>query len=78
MADLHKAIRAIHNNVVHIVGETKDNIKAYDSSESEVTLNWTNIEAWTDPNAYQISRKYLFLIQLYQASLKCIYLNLLL
>ena len=55
MADLHKAIRAIHNNVVHIVGETKDNIKAYDSSESEVTLNWTNIEAWTDPNAYQIS-----------------------
>ena len=58
MADLHKAIRAIHNNVVHIVGETKDNIKAYDSSESEVTLNWTNIEAWTDPKAYQISRKY--------------------
>ena len=57
MADLHKAIRATHGTVVHIVGDTKDNIKAYDSSESEVTLNWTNIEAWTDPNAYQISRK---------------------
>ena len=56
MADLHKAIRAIHNDVVHVRGETKENIVAKDIDEKEVSINWTNVEAWTDPNEYQYKR----------------------
>ena len=56
MADLHKAIRAIHNNVITIQGDTKEDIVALDSSGNSVTINWTNVEAWTDPNEYQYKR----------------------
>jgi len=56
MADLHKAIRAIHNNVVTINGNSKTDIIATDSSGNSVTINWTNVEAWTDPNEYQYKR----------------------
>ena len=56
MADLHKAIRAIHNNVVSINGDIKENIIATDSSGNNITINWTNVEAWTDPNEYQYKR----------------------
>ena len=56
MADLHKAIRAIHNNAVTINGDTKESIVALDSSGNNVTINWTNVEAWTDPNEYQYKR----------------------
>ena len=56
MADLHKAIRAIHNNVITIQGDTKENIVALDNSGNSVTINWTNVEAWTDPNEYKIKR----------------------
>ena len=56
MADLHKAIRAIHSNVVSINGDIKENITATDSSGNNITINWTNVEAWTDPNEYQYKR----------------------
>ena len=56
MADLHKAIRAIHNNVVTINGDTKEDIVALDNSGNSVTINWANVEAWTDPNEYQYKR----------------------
>ena len=56
MADLHKAIRAIHSNVVSINGDIKKNIIATDSSGNSVTINWTNVEAWNDPNEYQYKR----------------------
>ena len=56
MADLHKAIRAIHNNVITIQGDTKEDILALDNSGNSVTINWTNVEAWTDPNEYQYKR----------------------
>jgi hypothetical protein len=56
MADLHKAIRAIHNTVIYISGETKENIIAKDIDGNEVNINWTNVEAWTDPNEYQYKR----------------------
>ena len=56
MSDLHKAIRAIHNNVITIQGDTKEDIVALDSSGNNVTINWTNVEAWTDPNEYQYKR----------------------
>tara|TARA_A100001391_G_C4852936_1_gene220258 strand:+ start:226 stop:507 length:282 start_codon:yes stop_codon:yes gene_type:complete len=56
MADLHKAIRAIHNNAVTIKGNSKADIVATDSSENSVTIDWTQVEAWTDPNEYQYKR----------------------
>ena len=43
MADLHKAIRAIHNTVIYVRGETKENIIAKDIDGNEVTINWTNV-----------------------------------
>ena len=54
--DLHKAIRAIHNSVVTINGDTQETIVAKDSNGAEVTVNWTQVNAWTDPNEYQYKR----------------------
>lgn len=56
MADLHKAIRAIHSDVVTIHGNTKEDIRALNNSGNSVTINWTNVEAWVDPNEYQYKR----------------------
>ena len=56
MADLHKAIRAIHNNAITINGDTKENIVAVDASGNNVTINWSSVEAWTDPDEYKINR----------------------
>ncbi len=56
MADLHKAIRAIHNSVITIDGDTQETIIATDSSGNEVTINWTSVNAWTDPDQYKINR----------------------
>ena len=56
MADLHKAIRAIHDTVVIVNGNTKEDIVALDNSGNSVTINWTNVEAWIDPDAYKIKR----------------------
>ena len=57
MADLHKAIRAIHNSVVTINGDTQETIVAKDVSENIVTINWTEVNAWTNPNQYKLNRK---------------------
>tara|TARA_S200002703_G_scaffold140646_1_gene132021 strand:- start:533 stop:832 length:300 start_codon:yes stop_codon:yes gene_type:complete len=56
MTDLHKAIRAIHNNAVTINGDTKEDIVAVDNSGNTITIDWTQVEAWTDPDAYKINR----------------------
>ena len=56
MTDLHKAIRAIHDNVVTVNGNSKTDIIATDSSGNSVTINWTSVEAWTDPDEYKIKR----------------------
>jgi len=56
MADLHKAIRAIHNNVVTINGDSKADMVAVDASGNNVTINWSSVESWTDPNEYQYKR----------------------
>ena len=56
MADLHKAIRAIHSNAVTINGYTKDNTVAVDNNGNNVTIDWTQVEAWTDPNEYKYKR----------------------
>ena len=55
--DLHKAIRAIHNSVVTINGDTQETIVATDNNGAEVTVNWTQVNAWTDPEAYKDKRE---------------------
>ena len=45
MADLHKAVRAIHDTVVYVRGETKENIIAKDKDGNEVTIDWSKVEA---------------------------------
>lgn len=54
--DLHKAIRAIHSNVVTINGDTQETIVAKDSNGNQVNINWTQVNAWTDPDQYKIDR----------------------
>ena len=56
MADLHKAIRAIHSNAVTIDGNNKDDTVAVDNSGNTITIDWSQVEAWTDPNEYQYKR----------------------
>ena len=53
---LHKSIRSIHSDVVTISGNTKEDIIALDSNGDEVTVNWTSVESWTDPEEYKILR----------------------
>ena len=54
--DLHKAIRAIHNSVVTINGDTQDTIVAKDENGNEVTINWSSVNSWVDPDQYKIDR----------------------
>ena len=57
MADLHKAIRAIHNSVKDINGDNQETIIAKDSNGNQVTINWTQVNAWSDPDQYKINRE---------------------
>jgi hypothetical protein len=54
--NLHKAIRATHSNAVTINGDTQETIVAKDSNGNEVNINWTQVNAWTDPEQYKINR----------------------
>ena len=56
MADLHKAIRAIHNDVVTINGNGQEDIIAWDENGNQVSINWTNVNAWEDPDQYKYNR----------------------
>ena len=56
MADLHKGIRAIHNNVISINGDTQETIVAKDKDGNTVSINWTNVNAWEDPDQYKYNR----------------------
>lgn len=54
--DLHKAIRAIHTEVVTIDGNTQETINAYDDNGNSVSIDWTQVNSWTDPNEYKTQR----------------------
>ena len=56
MANLHKGIRAIHNNVISINGDTQETIVAKDKDGNIVSINWTNVNAWEDPDQYKYNR----------------------
>ena len=55
--DLHKAIRAIHNSVATISGSSQDDIVATDNTGNEVTINWSSVNSWTDPDQYKFDRQ---------------------
>ena len=54
--DLHKAIRAIYNNVSTINGNNQSDIIALDKNENEISINWTSVNSWTDPDQYKYDR----------------------
>lgn len=55
MVDYHKAIRALHPEVVKIE-ETNDSITAYDIDNNVVVWDKAAADAWVDPNAYKYKR----------------------
>ena len=55
--NLHKAIRAIHSDAVTINGNTQNDIVAKDINGNEVNINWTSVNAWTDPEQYKYDRQ---------------------
>ena len=57
MADLHKAIRNIHNTVTTVNGDTQADIVALDDNGNEVTIDWTQVNVWTDPEQYKDDRR---------------------
>ena len=56
MADLHKAIRTIHTDVVSINGDTQETIVATDNMGNEITIDWTQVNSWTDSDQYKYDR----------------------
>ena len=57
MSNLHKAIRAIHNEVKIINGNTQDDIIAFNENGNEVSIDWTQVNSWTDPDQYKYERE---------------------
>lgn len=55
--DLYKGIRAIHNSVVTINGDTENDIIAKDENGNEVTINWSSVNSWINPEQYKIDRQ---------------------
>jgi len=57
MSNIHKAIRSIHNQVITIHGNNENDIIALDENGNEITVNWSLVNAWTDPEQYKIDRQ---------------------
>ena len=55
--NLHKAIRSIHNEVKIVNGNGQEDIIAWDENGNEVSIDWTQVNAWVDPNEYQYKRE---------------------
>ena len=53
---LHNAIRANHNSVISINGNTQETIVATDINNNEVNINWTAVNSWIDPDEYKYKR----------------------
>jgi hypothetical protein len=56
MTDLYKAIRTIHNEAVTINGNSQSDIIAWDKDGNEISIDWTDVNVWVDPNEYQYKR----------------------
>ena len=54
--NLHKAIRSIHNEVKIVNGNGQEDIIAFDENGNEVSIDWTQVNAWVDPDEYKYKR----------------------
>ena len=54
--DLHKAIRATHNDIITINGSGQEDIIGLDKNGNEISINWTLVNSWTDPDQYKYDR----------------------
>ena len=50
--NLHKAIRSIHNEVKIVNGNGQEDIIAFDENGNDVSIDWTQVNAWVDPDEY--------------------------
>ena len=57
MINTLKAIQALYPNVTRAIDDGFPNVKAFDASGNEVTLDLTAIESWVDPEAYIAKRQ---------------------
>ena len=55
--NLHKAIRSIHNEVKIVNGNGQEDIIAFDENGNEVSIDWTQVNAWVDPDEYKYRRE---------------------
>jgi hypothetical protein len=56
MINTLKAIQALYPNVTRAIDDGFPNVKAFDASGNEVTLNLDSIQSWVDPDAYKFAR----------------------
>ena len=52
-----KAIYALYPDVVTIREQEDGSVLAYDQNENIVTINMSDVNAWTDPTAYKYQRQ---------------------
>ena len=55
--NLHKAIRAIHHNVVTINGNNQNDVIALDNEGNQIEIDWTQVNSWIDPDEYKYKRE---------------------
>ena len=55
--NLHKAIRSIHNEVKIVNGNGQEDIIAFDENGNEVSIDWTQVNSWVDPDEYKYKRE---------------------
>ena len=58
MENLHKAISAIYANANTIDGNGEEDIQVHDKDNNKLTIDWTQVNAWVDPEQYIIDREY--------------------
>ena len=46
------AVYALYDNVVSTTGDVEETFVAFDKDGKEVTVDFSDIDAWVDPNAY--------------------------
>lgn len=56
--NIHDAIRETHNTVITIKGNTQNDIVALDNNNNEVTINWSEVNAYINSNQYKTDRVY--------------------
>jgi len=55
--NLHLAILNL-TDAVSVNGNTQEDIVALDSNGNLVTIDWTQVNAWVNPEQYKIDREY--------------------